>query len=188
MAEMDRRPCALVMAAAPMPTGKAGEPSAREPLDEGGFRPQPPLPTNRRRLTVDSASMATNPFHANATLTRQTSFARIVLEEGILKVHLTGPHLGEREATVLSRELNDALEAVGRHFRILLLDLSDVQMMTSVGLGLCIDARNHAQREGAPTVLYGLSSQLRDLFRMMKVDRLYRMVHSEAELSRALAA
>jgi anti-anti-sigma factor len=132
--------------------------------------------------------MATDPFGADAALTRKTPFARIAFKDGILNVRPAGPQLGEREATVLCRELNDALDAVGRRLRILLLDLSDVQMMTSVGLGLCIDARNQAQRGGASTVLYGLSGQLRQLFRMMKVDRLYKMAHTQAELTRALAA
>ncbi len=103
-------------------------------------------------------------------------------------VKLTGPSITEREATLISRELHDAFAFLGKRLRVVVLSMSNVHMLSSMGLGMCIDARNTARRLGATTVIYGLSPKLADLFRMMKVDRLYRMVQSEADLSRALAA
>jgi anti-anti-sigma regulatory factor len=46
-------------------------------------------------------------------------------------------------------------------------------MMSSFGLGLCLEFRNSGLQVGASTILVGLSKELRDLFKMMKVDRLY---------------
>ena len=51
-----------------------------------------------------------------------------------------------------------------------------------VGLGMCVELRRHAKERKMRTALFGLNGHLRDLFRMMKVDRLYKTVHSKDDL------
>jgi anti-anti-sigma factor len=132
--------------------------------------------------------MPTNHTPANGSFTSESSFVRIAYAGGVLVARLVGPSIGTREATIISRELNRALGTAGDGLRTLVLDMRGVQMMASMGLGMCIDARNRAGRSGAPTVVYGLCPELAELFRVMKVDRLYTIARNEAELSRALAA
>ena len=57
----------------------------------------------------------------------------------------------------------------------MVLDVSSVHMMQSVGLGMCIDIRNTADAFGIKTTLVGLRGRLAELFRMLKIDRLFAM-------------
>ncbi|MDY7109283.1 MAG: STAS domain-containing protein [Planctomycetota bacterium] len=132
--------------------------------------------------------MPTDDTPATGSFTSESSFVRIAYAGGVLVARLVGPSIGTREATIISRELRGALDTAGDGLRTLVLDMRGVQMMASMGLGMCIDARNRASRSGARTIVYGLCPELGQLFRMMKVDRLYRIARNEAELSRALAA
>ena len=137
---------------------------------------------------VDTCSMPKHPFRLEAPFTKESSFATLEFKSGILSVTLTGPSVTEREATIISRELNEAFECLGNRIRVLVLMMGGVQMLSSMGLGMCIDARKNAKRLGAATVIYCLQPQIAELFRVMKVDRLYRMAGNEEELTRALAA
>jgi anti-anti-sigma regulatory factor len=132
--------------------------------------------------------MAQHGLSLDTSFTRPTAFVTLSYKGGILTAVMKGPSIGEREASVIAAELGRTLNEVGARLRVLVLDLRDVQVMTSMGLGMCIDARNSAALTGAETVAYGLCRKLAELFRMMKVDRLYRMAGTEVELSSLLAA
>jgi len=103
-----------------------------------------------------------------------------------LRARISGPRLGEREAQIVAQQIHAAINAGGR-FRHLVMDLTDVRTMSSIGLGMCIDVRNAARKRGAETVVIGLGQELAYLFRMMKVDRLYAIDQNEAELQSRLA-
>lgn len=113
-------------------------------------------------------------------------FVSFTFESGILRVKPTGPSLSEREAMIVSREASVVLRNYDKSIRKLVLDLSDVQLISSFGLGLCIELRNLADAVNAPTIIYGLSTELMELFRMMRVDRLYTVANSPNELAKAL--
>jgi anti-anti-sigma factor len=132
--------------------------------------------------------MPTDDTPAVGSFTAESPFIKLVYAGGVLVARLAGPSIGTREASIISRELSTAVDTAGDGLRTLVLDMRGVQMMASMGLGMCIDARNRARRSGATTVVYGLCPELAQLFRMMKVDRLYRIARNESELSRALAA
>jgi hypothetical protein len=51
-----------------------------------------------------------------------------------------------------------------------------------MGLGMAVDIRNRASSAKFKPYLFGCSRALLDLFRMMKVDRLYTVVHGKDEL------
>ena len=125
-----------------------------------------------------------------STAAQSTSlFANMTFKGGTLQIQPSGPNLGEREAMIISREANAAFREHASSLRRFVLDLSSVQQMSSFGLGVCIELRNlAADTAGAPTIAYGLSSTLMDLFRMMRVDRLYTFASSADELEKALAA
>ena len=107
---------------------------------------------------------------------------------GVLMVRPAGPNMGQREAVILNSEIGSMITQLGSRLRLLLLDLSEVQSMASIGLGVCIELRNTAHARNAPTVVYGLCDDLAALFRLMKVERLYTIVRSPRELAKALAA
>lgn len=115
-------------------------------------------------------------------------FVKIDSKGGILTVRPAGPALAEREAVVIASEVRPAIASEGRGFRVMVLDLSDVTLMSSFGLGMCIELRNLAESAGASTVMFGMTPELIELFKMLKVDRLYTMATTPKELAKALAA
>jgi len=127
----------------------------------------------------------TSPRGANES---RSTFVRITSKSGVLTVRPAGPSLAEREAVVIASEVRPAIASQGGGLRLLVLDLSDVTLMSSFGLGMCIELRNLAESAGASTVMFGLVPELVELFKMLKVDRLYTMAKTPEDLAKALAA
>lgn len=127
-------------------------------------------------------------FLPTVGFSHSSTFASVSLDDGVLTVAFTGPSLAEREATIVAREIENALDAASKTLRLLVLDMGELRIMSSIGLGVCIDARNAARKRGAETVVFRLDARLRELFRMTRVDRLYTMLDSRAELGRLVAA
>lgn len=118
---------------------------------------------------------------------RQSSFVTVNFKSGVLTIKPAGPSLGEREVTIISADVRPAMAKCSSKLRAVILDLGEVQIMSSYGLGWCIEVRNAARLINAKTVLFGLHRELLDLIRMMKVERLYTIVHSAGDLASATA-
>jgi len=108
------------------------------------------------------------------------------LRHGHLVAQVTAQVLGQREAQEAAEAITKALLAFEGKGRCFVLDLGRVSMLSSLGLGMCVDTRHRALERGMRPVMYGLSPQLLELMRMMKVDRLFTFVHGPAELARIL--
>ena len=115
-------------------------------------------------------------------------FVEITMQAGVLTAGLIGPVIGQREGPIIADELIKQIEIAGSHLRLLVLDLSDVLGMSSMGLGMCIEVRNRAKAHHADTVLFGVNDELMGLIRMVKVDRLYHLANSDEELASLIAA
>lgn len=100
----------------------------------------------------------------------------------------TGPKLGQRESGIVAEECRRAIAGYGAELRHVVIDLSDVRGMASLGLGLCIEMRNAARKQNASCILFGLGQELRDLFVLMKIDRLFTIAQSTGDLAQAVAA
>lgn len=117
---------------------------------------------------------------------RETALSQFVAIErypkGLL-ARVTCPTIGQREAPIISAEVSEALASAnlpkGGSF---VLDVSGVTMLTSMGLGMCVDLRNRASSAKLKPHLTGTSRSLLDLFRMMKIDRLYTVVYAREDL------
>ncbi len=93
----------------------------------------------------------------------------------VIVVCPSGPRVGEREASIISPAVREAIDELGHGLKGVVLDLSNVRVMSSFGLGLCIELSNHARLLGAETVLHGMCPYIRELFRVMKADRLFKI-------------
>ena len=69
----------------------------------------------------------------------------------------------------------------------LVLDFSSVTVLSSMGLGMLIDLRNRCNTMGMRPVIFGANGQLRDLLRMMKIDRMYSLMYGREDLYKAVA-
>ncbi|MDI9403049.1 MAG: STAS domain-containing protein [Limnohabitans sp.] len=125
-----------------------------------------------------------------STSNRETNLSQFVAIERCAKglhARIVCPTVGQREAPIIAGEIAEALEQAnmprGSSF---VLDLSGVTMLTSMGLGMCVDLRRRADAAKFKPYLTGSSRSLLDLFRMMKIDRLYTVVHGRDELGAIL--
>jgi len=61
-----------------------------------------------------------------------------------------------------------------------IVDLKSLQYMDTTGLATLIEAHSHLHKQGGRIVLFGLCPQVRDLFAMNQVDRMFSIVGDEA--------
>jgi len=109
----------------------------------------------------------------NANTGRKSLFVDITISNGTMNACIVGPRIGEREAAVVANAINAQLKQYGKKVKTLVLDFSEVQFISSLGLGMCIDVRNTAEMSGASTSIVGLTNHLKELFEMMRLDRLF---------------
>ncbi len=109
----------------------------------------------------------------NNTSKKRSLFVETTFSGGTVHATLVGPRIGEREAAIIANSVNGKLREYGPKVKNLVLDFSEVQFISSLGLGMCIDVRNTAEQCKAGTSIVGLTSHLQELFEMMRLDRLF---------------
>lgn len=109
-------------------------------------------------------------------------------KDGVFTVHMTAAKVGEHEAAIISAAAHRTIKQHGRSMKSLVLDVSGVTSMQSIGLGMCIDLRNTAKAFGVPTILGGLAGRLEELFTLLKIDRLFETSSPRDVVEVALAA
>lgn len=123
----------------------------------------------------------------DAPATSSSTIVEVRFRSGILLVKPTGPVIGQRESRIIAGQVDEGFKRAGTGLRGLVFDLSDIHMMCSMGLGVCLDARGRAASMKARCLVYGISEQLGELFRTLKLTRLFIVVQSPEELRKALA-
>ncbi|HMN97030.1 MAG TPA: STAS domain-containing protein [Phycisphaerales bacterium] len=120
---------------------------------------------------------------------KTSSFASQRFENSALTVRIAGPQVGNREAPIIGEEVMASIDELGRSkwLRHVVIDLSDVGFMSSVGLGLCINIRNRATEHGSSAILYGVKPDLRKAMALMRLDKLFKFVDGRDGLAKALA-
>ena len=77
-------------------------------------------------------------------------------------------------------------EFLSEHLKGLVIDLSDVTFMSSMGLGACVALRNHAVGAGAKVAIHGLNEDLAALFKMMRFHKMFDMQKNAQTLEKWL--
>ena len=96
------------------------------------------------------------------------------------------PSIGQREAPIITGEIIEAVDQAKDLKGNFILDLTGVNQITSMGLGMCIDVRNRVASAKMKPHLFGTNRTVLDLLRLMKVDKLYTVVHGNDSLSKLL--
>ena len=130
------------------------------------------------------------PYSLTTNATRDNSLSQFVVIERYARgiyARVTCPSIGQREAPIIAGEVSEALRntPLARNGAFVL-DMSAVTMMTSMGLGMCIDLRRQADGAKLKAFMFGTNRQLLDILRMMKIDRQYTIVHAKDELGAIL--
>ena len=121
----------------------------------------------------------------NSTNNRRSLFVDISFSNGTMRASIVGPRIGEREASIVANAVNAKLKEYGKKVNKLVLDFSDIQFVSSLGLGMCIDVRNTAENCNASTSIVGLTCHLKELFELMRLDRLFEIVAASATFGSA---
>ena len=120
------------------------------------------------------------------SIDRKTAFTHIWTARGHLIARVLTPNVGQREVAIVTSEIGDAiteLQSEGKG-RAMVLDLSDVRMLSSMGLGMCIACRNQANALGATSILFGMNKDLQALMAMMKIEKMYKIAKNNDELQK----
>ena len=115
---------------------------------------------------------------------KKTPLVEVAWDRPVVVIKPAGPNIGQRETPIIQEDIGPYLRL--KTIKYLVLDLSSVSFMSSMGLSMCIAARNSAAAVGAQPVLYGLNKDLKSLMAMMKMDKLYKVVDSQGDLDKLL--
>jgi anti-anti-sigma factor len=113
-------------------------------------------------------------------------YAHCSFQPGALRVELVGPNIEQREAEIIGNMICARIERHAHGLRFVVLDFSDIAFINSAGIGACVRIHNEARAGGATTILYGLNDELVRLFKMTKLDRLFKIVKDEKKLAKMI--
>jgi anti-anti-sigma factor len=134
-------------------------------------------------MGVEQSSQFSNTNPAGQSSSgKKTALVEVQWSSPFLTVRPAGPQIGQRESPIITDEVMPFFRQAGKTLKVLVLDLSDVTFMSSMGLGMCIAFRNQASAVGAKSVLFGVSAELLKLLAMMKIEKLYSIARNEDDL------
>lgn len=137
---------------------------------------------------VDNKRMTKYRLTLDTSLLSSSIFCKTRFTDGVLTVRLVGPSIGAREVPIIAEQVGNDLIQIKDSLRVLLFDMADVQVISSVALDMCLGLRHEADSVGASTLIYGLTPELIGLLKMMNTQRMWQFVMDPAQLKRALAA
>lgn len=95
------------------------------------------------------------------------------------------PTITERESGIISASLQEALADMGK-YKWLVIDMKEVTFMSSMGIGMLVDARSRAAGHKMKVVLANVAGELDQLLRMVKLDKVFKICTNEKQLKKAL--
>ncbi len=115
---------------------------------------------------------------------KKTPLAEVAWDGPVVQIKFAGPNIGQRETPIIQEDIGPYLKL--KTIKFLVMDLTSVSFMSSMGLSMFIGARNSAAAAGAQPVLYGLNKDLKSLMAMMKMDKLFKVVDTQADLAKLI--
>ncbi len=106
---------------------------------------------------------------------------------GVVTARIVSTTFEERQAMGILEAVKVAMDEAGDGLRYVVLDFGEVNFINSSGLAACIELRNGADAQGARTIVYRPKDEVNEVFRMVRVDRLYTFAHSAEELEKLVS-
>lgn len=120
------------------------------------------------------------------TVTDRPTFDLTVSDEPGCKVfHLRGRLMDQQQADRLMEAL-DAELAKGAKYAVL--DLAELQYMNSTGLNILINVLTRTRNAGGDTLIAGVSTSVRQLFVVTKLDSVFIMTPNVSEAVAKISA
>ena len=112
-------------------------------------------------------------------------FVNFEEDVNVLIARLVGPNIGQREAEIITeamaKTLAHAVDATVMH-----VDMTEVTFMNSMGIGMLVDLRGKTSSRKMKLVLGGVKPELEQLLKMVRLDKLFKICTTDAELAKAL--
>jgi len=112
-------------------------------------------------------------------------FARVTLERGVLTARLVGPSIGQREGPVIGAMVKKQLEA-NSDIAWIVLDFAEVDFINSAGIGACVGMHNDAKGRKAKVVLHAMRANLKDVFKMTRLDKIFTITDDDKRLAKVV--
>lgn len=113
-------------------------------------------------------------------------FAQTRVEGRCLAVRLRGPSIGQREAEIITSIVEPEIEAADDLCQYLVLDMEDVEFLSSMGIGMLLDLRSRAAIRKMKIVLSNVCEQLSDMLHIVKLERVLTICRTRQEYQRAI--
>lgn len=97
------------------------------------------------------------------------SFLSMSTEPGAAVARIECPSVAQRETPILQTELLDAAQRSGWRIAV---DLSNVTILTSVGIGLFVTLHKKCHENKGRLALFGLNKDILDLLKLTRLDKL----------------
>ena len=98
---------------------------------------------------------------------------------------MVGPNIGQRESEIIVQAFKAVLDA-DKDSRHLLVDMSEVTFMNSMGIGMLVDIRSQAAGKKMNLVMGGVKPELEQLLKMVRLDKLFTICTNDKQLAKAL--
>lgn len=119
---------------------------------------------------------------------QKTAFTHCHIARGHLVAKVLAPNAAQREVPIITSEIGAFIDGMGDtgKGKCFVLDLSEVRLLSSMGIGMCVDLKNRADRAHMKAVLFGAVPSLLELLKLMRVDRLYAVAADQKALDKLL--
>ena len=107
---------------------------------------------------------------------------------GVVTARIIGPAVEEHRGKAIVETIFRAIDEAAESVRVLVLDFGNVTFINSSGISCCIQLRNGVKEKGIRTIVYRLNDKLCDIFREMKLEKMFEVVDTPSDLAAVLAA
>lgn len=114
----------------------------------------------------------------------ETSFSKLETITGVLVATPQREKIGEYESPILRTEVEGA--AGPTNWRVVI-DLSEVQMIASAGLGMLVTLNGSAKKGGGKLALCKLEPMLKQVFEMTKLHRVLTICDTREQAIKAVS-
>ncbi len=114
-------------------------------------------------------------------------YVDVTTDGGVVTARITEANVEEEAASIILNTVREAMNHPGLDLQAVVLDFGEVTFINSSGLAACIELRNAAAAQDARTIVYRARLGVSDLFRLVKVDRLYLFANDQQELDKLVS-
>ena len=124
---------------------------------------------------------------SDAPPARQPRAVEIKADGDMIAAKIIGPVIEANRAQIILDDVGKAIDDAGSGLRFMVLDFDEVTFINSTGIGTCLQLGARVKAQAARPILYRLTSDVNEILTRCKVDSIYTIVQSQAELAKILA-